>query len=438
MLYQESETMELKQEYAESIRKDIIAFANTNGGVIYIGVKDGGEVAGVSSPDQVIQRVSSMARDSIKPDVTMFLHYETENAEKGKIVKISVNRGTGRPYYWAEKGLRPSGVYVRQGTSAAPATEAAIRQMIKETDGDSYEERRSLNQELSFQYAADAFARDGMAFGPPQMKTLGVLSADGIYTNLGLLLSDQCPHSIKAAVFSGADQSAFQDRREFSGSLLKQAEDAYSFLELRNENAAVIHGLHRINYRAYPEAALREALLNAIAHRDYAFSSSTLISCYADRTEITSAGGLVQGFTLSDVMMGFSVCRNPKLANVLYRLDLIESYGTGLKKILSAYPSLPPEKLFQVTDNVFKVTLPRLCGAKARGPVTTGLVNEETLLSRLSFATEFSRADVERIMGVSTASAARLLRGMVAKGMLKVAGAGKNTRYIPVRQGLDR
>lgn len=438
MLYQESETMELKQEYAESIRKDIIAFANTNGGVIYIGVKDSGEITGVSSPDQTIQRVSSMARDSIKPDVTMFLHYETENVENGKLVKISVNRGTGRPYYWAEKGMRPSGVYVRQGTSAAPATEAAIRQMIKDTDGDSYEGRRSLNQELSFQYAADAFARKGMEFGQPQMKTLGILSADGIYTNLGLLLSDQCPHSVKAAVFSGADQSAFQDRREFSGSLLKQADDAYAFLDMRNENAAVFNGLHRVDHRAYPEAALREALLNAIAHRDYSFSASTLIGCYADRMEITSAGGLVQGFTLADVIMGFSVCRNPKLANVLYRLDLIEAYGTGLKKILSAYPSLPPEKLFQVTDNVFKVTLPRQRLEAPREQEAPQRTNEETLLSRLSSTREITRADVQRATGLSTASAARLLRGMVEKNLLKVVGAGKNTRYILAGPGLER
>ena len=222
MMFQETESVELKQDYAESIRKDIIAFANTNGGTIFVGVRDNGEVIGVSSPDQMIQRISNMVRDSIKPDVTMFVHYDPEEADGKKIVKVSVNRGAGRPYYWEEKGMQPSGVYVRQGTSAAPATEVSIRQMIKETDGDSYEEMRSLDQGLSFTYASAAFARNGLKFGEPQMKTLGVLSSEGIYTNLGLLLSDQCPHIIKAAVFSGVDQDVFQDRREFTGSLLKQ------------------------------------------------------------------------------------------------------------------------------------------------------------------------------------------------------------------------
>ena len=132
--FRESETVELKLDYTEGIRKDIIAFANTSGGTIYIGIADDGTVVGVSSADQMIQRVANMARDAIRPDVTMFIHYDSVEVEGRGIVKVSVQRGTGRPYYAAEKGLRPSGVFVRQGTAAAPATEAGIRQMIKETD----------------------------------------------------------------------------------------------------------------------------------------------------------------------------------------------------------------------------------------------------------------------------------------------------------------
>ena len=87
-------------------------------------------------------------------------------------------------------------------------------------------------------------------------------------------------------------------------------------------------------------------------HRDYSYAASTLISAYADRMEIVSVGGLISGFSLADVMAGLSICRNPKLANVFYRLDLIEAYGTGLKKIMNAYSGITAETLFQVTENV--------------------------------------------------------------------------------------
>ena len=151
----ESETIELKLDYTDSIRKDIIAFANTSGGIIYIGIADDGTVVGVSSADLMIQRIANMARDAIRPDVTMFIHYDPLEAEGRSIVKISIQRGTGRPYYAADKGLRPSGVFVRLGTAAAPATEAVIRQMIKETDGDTYEDVRSLHQDLTFTHAKE-------------------------------------------------------------------------------------------------------------------------------------------------------------------------------------------------------------------------------------------------------------------------------------------
>ena len=429
--FRERETVELKLDFADSIRKDIIAFANSDGGTIYIGIADDGTVMGVSSPDQMIQRVANMVRDSIMPDVTMFVHYETQETGSKKIVKVTVQRGTSRPYYVTDKGLRPSGVYVRQGTTAAPATDAGIRQMIKETDGDSFEDMRSIRQDLTFAYAETVFARSRLLLEAPQMQTLGIISPEGIYTNLGLLLSDQCPHIIKAATFSGTDQEVFQDRKEFSGSLLKQIDDAYAFLDMRNETAATFEGIHRVDHRAYPDAALREALLNAIVHRDYAYSASTLISVYVDRIEIVSVGGLVSGFHLADVAAGLSICRNPKLANVFYRLNLIEAYGTGLKKILNAYRTMGVEELFQVTEKVFKVVLPRMIdeNSQIQRNAIVDHTPEQMIIRFLSTNETITRPDIEQMTGTSTASASRILRRMVQSGDIIKIGAGKNTKY---------
>lgn len=186
-----------------------------------------------------------MVRDAIKPDITMFLHYKTITENEKKIVVVDVQRGTERPYYIAKKGLRPEGVYVRQGYSSAPATNAAIRQMIKETDGDHFEEMRSLEQNLTFMTATKKFTEYNLPFGEPQMKTLGIMSHDGIYTNLGLLLSDQCVHTIKVAAFEGTTQSEFKDRREFSGSLFQQMDDVYDYIDFRNQNHSSKSKCHR-------------------------------------------------------------------------------------------------------------------------------------------------------------------------------------------------
>ena len=139
--------------------------------------------------------------------------------------------------------------------------------MIKETDGDSFEAMRSLEQELTFIVAEKEFAIRKLEFNEPQRQTLKLISPDGVYTNLGFLLSDQCSHTVKVAVFEGADQSVFKDRREFSGSLFKQLEDAYSFIDLNNPTKATFNKLLRIDSQAYPDVAVREALLNSIVHR---------------------------------------------------------------------------------------------------------------------------------------------------------------------------
>ena len=337
MRFQETEVVELKAMVQDDIKKEIIAFTNCNGGTVYIGVADNGDILGVENADECALQISNMVRDAIKPDVTMFIHYETLNCDGREVVAVNVQRGTNRPYYLAKKGLRPEGVYVRQGYSSVPATDTAIRQMIKETDGDSFENMRSIDQALTFEATKKEFEKRNVAFGQPQMQTLKIVSADGIYTNLGLLLSEQCPHTIKAAVFEGTNQNVFKDRREFSGSLMQQMNEVYEYIDFHNQIHATFHKLLRIDTRDYPEVAVREALLNSLVHRDYSFRASTLISIYNDRIEFVSIGGLLPGLELDDLMMGVSVCRNPHLANVFYRLQLIEAYGTGMKKIMGAY-----------------------------------------------------------------------------------------------------
>ena len=430
MSFQESETLELKEIVVEDIKKEIIAFANSAGGTLYVGVADDGNIVGVENPDMVIQQISNMVRDSIKPDITMFTRYAAKNVEGKQIVAVEIQRGTERPYYLAKKGLRPEGVYVRQGTSSVPATSTAIRRMIKDTDGDSFEAMRSLEQNLTFQATEKEFALRDLAFGISQMKTLGILNTDGIYTNLGLLLSEQCAHTVKAAVFEGTNQSIFRDRQEFTGSLLQQMNEVYEYIDRRNQVHSTFDKLRRIDTRDYPEVAIREALLNSLVHRDYSFSASTLISVYDDRIEFTSIGGLPAGVSLDDIMLGLSVCRNPKLANVFYRLELIEAYGTGMKKIMGAYENSNKKPVIETTDNAFKIILPNLNEDVGSLPVAdAGSEAERQVLEFIKKNGSISRKETETAVNLKQTAAGRLLSKMIQKKLIVQIGQGKNTKY---------
>lgn len=425
MIFRESETVELKEVVVDDIKKEVIAFANCRGGKIYVGVDDEGEIIGVEDEDAAIQQISNMIRDNIKPDVTMFVHYKTLDIIGSKIIEIDVQMGTNRPYYIAKKGLRPEGVYVRQGNSAVPATDTAIRQMIKETDGESFEEMRSLNQELTFKATSDEFLSRHILFEQPQKQTLKLLTSDGVYTNLGLLLSEQCVHTIKVAVFQGTDQSAFKDRREFAGSLIQQMNEVYTYVDFHNQTKSTFDKLYRVDTRDYPEIALREALLNLLVHRDYSFRSSSFISIFTDRIEFISVGGLLPGIALNDVLLGMSICRNPNLANVFYRLQLIEAYGTGIQKIMNAYKGCKKTPRIETSDNAFKIILPNSNYLQIEKENS----EEHVILDYLKQNEIITRSEVEKMLEVGTTTAYRILKRMTENGILTQYGKGKNTKY---------
>lgn len=431
-----SKTLEFKREYTDDLKYAVVAFANTDGGKIYIGINDDGSAQGIQNEDGTMLRITNMIRDVVRPDVTMFTECVTEEINGKTVIVLNVQRGTARPYYLSGKGVRPEGVYIRQGASSVPASEAAILNMIKETSGDRYEDARSLNQQLTFEKATDYFTKRKLPFGDQQKRTLNIIGADGTYTNLGMLLSDQCIHTIKIAVFDGSKKSVFRDRKELSGSLLAQLEEAFAYIDQFNRIRAEFEGLDRIDKRDYPTEALREALFNAITHRDYSFSGSTLISIFDDRIEFVTIGGLVHGLTFDDIMLGVSALRNQNLANVFYRLKLIEAYGTGILKINESYSDCNVKPQFEVTDNAFKITLPNInhtgdCKVALTAPVRVKKKRdrEEVVLQIVKKQGYVLRKDIERELEVSQATAILIIREMVDHGLLVKEGTGRQLKY---------
>ncbi len=432
MIFHETEQVELKEIFVPEIKKEVVAFANSGGGSIYIGISDDGRFIGLDNGDFTMQQVSNAIRDGVCPDVTLFtqLSFVYENGRTA--VKIDVAQGTKRPYYLREKGMKPSGAYLRQGTSSVPASEDAIRRMIKESDGDSFEENRSALQELTFVYAKEELSGRKIEFGTVQQKNIGILTSDGIYTNLGLLLSDQCKHSVKLAVFQGTDKLVFKDRKEFSGSLFKQLEDTHSAIDFYNGTRATFKGLIRNDERDYPMEAIRETLLNAIVHRDYSFSGSTFVNIYCDRMEFISLGGLVSGLSLDAAMMGASQPRNEKLAALFYRMSLIEAYGTGIGKIISSYSAVEKRPVFENVDGAFRVVLPN-----RNYEVIPALQRTAPAQSAYDKITDYlhdhkvaSRNDIEMLLNLGTTRTTTLLNEMKNLGLISKTGGGKLTRYM--------
>ena len=410
----ESNNIEFKRQYTADIKKEVMAFINSSGGVIYVGRDDEGNAYPLTNINEMLTQISNSVRDGLLPDVTMFVKYDAD--DEG--ITITVLEGTNKPYFLTENGLKPSGVYVRQGATSVPASYEQIREMIKLTDGDKYETARSLTQELTFNAAAEEFIRCGVTFGDNQMRTLGIIGADGLYTNLGLLLSDQCAHTVKFGVFSGVKKGEFKTRKEMDGSIFKQMRSSYDFLSLSNNLAATFSGLDRIEQYDYPEEAVREAMLNSIVHRDYAFSGSIIVNLYDDRMEFVSLGGLVPGLSTEDLFIGVSQPRNEKLANVFYRLKHIESYGTGLRRIMQYYDDFEIKPEITATHGAFMLTLPNMNHAKPFRAKRSQKPQHKTVLNYLRDNPYITNKIVQDILTVKQTRAYTVIKEMVNEGLI--------------------
>jgi len=424
----ETERLEFKKIATDDIIKEVVAFANTEGGVILVGVNKSGQLSPLVDIDDAYTRVTNSIRDAIAPDVTIFVKYTLENNE---VIRIEVGEGSYKPYYLKAKGLKPTGVYVRQGTSSVQASPEQVRQMIKNADGDVFEELRSLEQALTFNTCGKIFGEYKIDFSEEKFNVLGIRDhAQGLYTNLGLLLSDQCAHSIKVAVFTDEQNTIFRDRKEFTGSIFEQMEDAYDYLRLCNRNRSVINGLSRTDYWDYPKDAIREALINAIIHRDYSFSGSILININEQYMEFISIGGLLPGLLTEDIRNGISQLRNRKLADIFHRMNLIESYGTGIRRIFSLYADYADKPEIAVTANSFKLVLPNMNAVGNLNEPTQAITPQmQKMLDCISINPDITDKELQDALGVKQSRLYILANQMKSAGLIKITGRGESKKY---------
>lgn len=357
----ESERLEIKSKITDRLCRTVIAFANNSGGNIYIGIDDFGRVIGVDDIDGEMLRASNMLTDRVRPSVSDLVEIEPIDCDGKQLIKIIVDAGDDAPYYLASKGLTPSGVFTRLGPATVPMDRRDIRRMIREADGISFESEHCARQNLTFDIAQTVFAKGGVPFERTALSNLGIVGKDGFYTNLALLISDQNPFDLRCAVFNDDAFTELIDRIDCEGSIFTQIEEAERFLDTANglKSYFVPGKLERIDKYDYPKPSVREAVLNAVVHRDYDPGTPALIKMNRTAIQFTNYGGL-KGITVEQAVNGTSEARNPALRHLVYRLGIVEALGTGLKSIFGLYRA---EELAPVVDSIgnwFYLTLPNV------------------------------------------------------------------------------
>ena len=285
-----------------------------------------------------------------------------------------------------------------------------------------YENEIASDQNLSFDATRALFKRKNRALDEKTMVSIGMIES-GKYTNLAYLLSDQNPKGVKIAFFDDDSKAIIIDRMEICGSVLMQFEKVVAYIGNRSIGSMSVDDGRFYEWpMGFSEIAVKEALLNAIAHRNYSLSGSTLISVMSDRIEISSLGGLVPPLSKDDLLLGAISSRNPRLVALMSGLGMMEGYGTGIPRIMEFYRGMRIQPELWVSPNAFKVILPIL----QKQASDYG----EMILDILSTQDHLRRTDVECTLKVSRARASQMLLSMMDAGAIRKMGSGPSTYYV--------
>ncbi len=344
----ESKTVEFKATLpsGNSLAKTIVSFSNMAGGKIIIGVEDKtGRIIGIDDnealdfPDKISNIVHSRCYPAVVPEIYL------ENIKDKKVLVVDVYSGPSKPYYLKNKGRR-EGVYIRVGATNKPADQEMILELERQRRNVSFDEEIDYEKNeaiIDIQRLYDDFQKyTGRKLEFNNLLTLRILKEENkkYYPTIGGLLlagnEDYFEYArIKCARFKGNDVGEFIDQKEFAGPLYEQVENSMKFANVYIARAGKVEFLQRIDTYEVPLEAVREALVNAVVHRDYSISGSDIkFAIFDDRIEITSPGNLPKTLTIEDILTGRSEIRNKIIARFFKELNLVEQWGTGIRKIL--------------------------------------------------------------------------------------------------------
>lgn len=413
----ESHVLEFKEDITNSFLKTVSAFANFGAGTILFGVDDCGKTVGITDPDKVRLDIENRINDSIRPKPEYLISVN----RRTNVISLNVSEGKYKPYLYKGKAYR------RSDTATLEVDQVELRRLTLEGENLYYEALPYGADKLFFNYFESKLVEKlGITtLTDDILRTFGFINDDKKYNNAGALFADNNK-------FSGIDISRFGnsiseilDRETISGvSILKQYDDAVSVFR-RYYQYELVQGVDRKTVDKIPEEAFREAIANALVHRTWDINSHVRVAMFSDRIEISSPGGLPKGITGEEYLNGsISNLRNPIIGNVFFRLQYIEMFGTGIRRIKETYANAPIKPDFNLTENSISVILPcvdRKIEASADGTKIIALLDEGMILS--------SR-EISEKLGWSKDKAIRVLNILLAAGYIKKAGSGRGTKYL--------
>lgn len=412
----ETKDLEYKEAISNTFLKTVSAFANYGTGSIKFGIKDDGTIIGIKNPKQACLDIENRINDSIDPvpDYSLSIH------EKSGVITLRVEEGMHKPYLYKAKA------YKRNDSATIEVDRLELTRLVLEGENLSYEETPAKTQMLSFKILAEKL-REALHLNEvtqDTLKTLELYKEKIGYNVAGELLADENSFCGIDMVRFGDSISVLMDRERYEHvSVLAQYDKAlalyrkyYSYEEIR--------GSLREKKELIPEAAFREAVANAIVHRAWDIRAYITVSMFPDRIEITSPGGLPKGMSREGYLSGgISILRNRIIANVFFRLNMIEQFGTGIRRINETYRDSAKKPTYEILSESIRMVLPVIGGKQE-------LTEDENAVYDFVKGHSVSSSAVVEATGFGKNKTVAILKKLVSKGYIAKEGNGRGLKYF--------
>lgn len=462
----ESKNVEFKVQLPDDSRKyikTVVAYANTSGGKIVIGVDDNTrKIVGVepSSVFQIMDKIANAISDLCVPQIVPNITFQT--IEEKCIVEIEIYPGQNRPYYIQRLG-KENGTYIRVAGTSRPADDAILKDLEYQGAGKSFDELVNVENDYqesdALQLCKDirAYLSESKAVPLDNVREItitnlenwGILKRNGqmyLPTNAFLLLTKNTLRfaKIQCALFKGENRAVFIDRREFGGPVYTQIYEAYRFVLKHINLGATIDGIIRKDRYELPPESIREAIINAVCHRNYLDHSCVQVAIYDNRVEITSPGMLYGGLTVEQAMSGRSKIRNVCIAEVFSRMGIIEQWGTGFQRMMQGcrtYGVQDPEVIdmgdslrVNFYRSVIETNIETIKTDLETNIETEKLSNtERKIIQLVQDHPEITQEEMAETLGMSKSGIRYAIRKLKSKKILVREGATKKGKWMIVK-----
>lgn len=445
----EGKTLEYKRDLSSPVPalRTLVAFANSAGGQLVIGVEDGTRaVVGVKEPLDLEERVANLIADSIEP--RLLPEIEIVPWRRTHVVVVAVHPSVLRPHHLRAEGPE-HGTYVRLGSTNRAADSLLIAELERRIGEGGFDEEAVLDldsEAIDFGVASQCFA-EHRALRRQDLITLGLLrrhQGRKVPTVGGLLLFGRDRLSrfpdayLQVGSFAGTKRVDLADRAELTESPVQAIEQAIGFVERNTRLGMVVGRVFRRDVPAVPPAALREALVNAVVHADYAQRGAPIrVAVFGDRIEVENPGILLPGLTIDELRDGVSRVRNRVIARVFKELGLVEQWGTGIQRMITAcqQAGLPAPEFAELGFR-FRVTIrTERAGQTELDPL------ESRILAFLRTGEGHSTAQIAAQAGLSTRAIQHRLATLAERGLVVVIGSGPRDprrRWFAVEETSNR